>query len=227
MTGAIIAHFFIFVNGIALHLLTFTCFSDVLMEMQRICSLKKELALRIATSLFDVAGATGNHLVLGLQTRKDRDLDVYNITGESELIFMGFRKYFRPKIRELIKSLCRIGISATQDKKVRGVKTMAVETGIGFWGKNSLVIHPTFGPWLRFVVMRTDFDFGSEFHAQNEWRIFEGCANCTKCVDACPRKLLRPFVVIDHAQCLANLTDTNHVPNRRCERCLAICPYGA
>lgn len=181
--------------------------------------------LLVASLSFDAVGGTGNYLVLGLQTQPDRDLDAYSIV-DGKLVFTGFQEHFSPKVKKLITYLRKNGVRVSQVKRPKqGLKTLAVKAGVGYWGKNSLVLHPTFGPWLRLVVLQTDIDFGW-CESDVRHRRFQGCADCTKCVDACPRKLIAPYLVTDRTQCLANL-EAEHVPIRRCDRCITICPYGS
>jgi epoxyqueuosine reductase len=109
--------------------------------------------------------------------------------------------------------------------------------GIGAFGKNSLIITPKYGPWLRFGYFLTD----AELEPDNP---FEGdlCKSCNRCVEACPVGALKPYVV-DPERCLVGVHTRAHVSKRlkqvldkyepqltprthvMCTRCQLVCPY--
>lgn len=109
--------------------------------------------------------------------------------------------------------------------------------GIGAFGKNSLIISPDHGPWLRFAMVLTDAPLkpGRTFRR-------DLCGDCTKCIDACPVGALKPYVV-DDRKCLVGvdpwtgcdgaassvmkdyqpkLTKRSYV---MCTACQFVCPY--
>lgn len=60
-------------------------------------------------------------------------------------------------------------------------KTVATRAGVGWIGRNALLITPEYGSAVRFASVLTDADLGPSSPV-NESR----CGNCTACVDACP-----------------------------------------
>jgi epoxyqueuosine reductase len=80
-------------------------------------------------------------------------------------------------------------------------KKMAQIAGLGSIGKNSLVINPTFGPWIRIQSIITD----AEFVPDNPYT-FDLCGECSRCIDACPTKALTPYQV-DPEKCLLGITE--------------------
>jgi epoxyqueuosine reductase QueG len=64
-------------------------------------------------------------------------------------------------------------------------KTGAVLSGMGWIGKNGLLIHKDFGPRVRLGTVLTDMELACE-NVEMESR----CATCSKCVNACPAMAL-------------------------------------
>jgi epoxyqueuosine reductase len=65
-------------------------------------------------------------------------------------------------------------------------KTAATRAGLGWVGKNALLITPAFGPRVRLATVLTDLPLQAA-EPQTEDR----CGNCRACVDACPAGALR------------------------------------
>lgn len=78
-------------------------------------------------------------------------------------------------------------------------KRLAQLAGFGNFGKNSLIIHPTFGPWIRFTSILTNAEMTSD-------RPFDQnlCSDCENCVKACPVGALTPYEV-DDTKCLVGI----------------------
>lgn len=80
-------------------------------------------------------------------------------------------------------------------------KYWAVKAGLGWIGRNSLVVNSKFGSF--FVLGELLIDY--EVDKYDEEVDFNGCAECTKCVDSCPTEALSDKIV-DSRRCLAYLT---------------------
>ena len=68
--------------------------------------------------------------------------------------------------------------------------------GIGAFGKNSLIISPEHGSWLRFSMVLTDAPLKPNRAFKRDL-----CGDCTRCIRACPVDALKPYVV-DDMRCL-------------------------
>jgi len=68
------------------------------------------------------------------------------------------------------------------------LKPAAVTAGLGYQGKNTLLVTPNFGPRVRLVSVLTTakLDLDEPFTE-------DLCKECEKCVIACPTKALRPY----------------------------------
>jgi ferredoxin len=109
--------------------------------------------------------------------------------------------------------------------------------GIGSFGKNSLIISPKYGPWLRFSYLLTDAPLEPDEPFEEDL-----CGDCDLCVEACPVDALKPYVV-DADRCLVNVHMRPRVPKAMrtaldeyepqltpathvmCTRCQIVCPY--
>jgi epoxyqueuosine reductase len=80
-------------------------------------------------------------------------------------------------------------------------KRMAQLAGLGPMGKNSLIINPEYGPWIRLQSILTDAPL-----VPDQESIQDLCRDCTRCIDACPTGALTPYVV-DPDRCLIGITE--------------------
>ena len=196
--------------------------------------MKADEILDCVRELFDVVGITGSCLILGLESRVDRDLDTFAWDEEKgEWRFPGFYQYFGSKVDVAIQRLKERGVPAKQRRYGDlNIKELAVKAGIGKWGKNSLAIHEKFGPWLRFVVVELGivfYPYPSD-EAEVSHISYSGCRNCNRCLKTCPvNNLLEPFRLTFKEKCLSYVQ--LEIPTispastllRRCDRCLTAC----
>lgn len=66
------------------------------------------------------------------------------------------------------------------DKGEGDDKKEAYLAGLGFWGENSLLIHPVYGSFTFIGYIKTDLIFPSDTP------LSQTCLKCEKCMDACP-----------------------------------------
>lgn len=79
-------------------------------------------------------------------------------------------------------------------------KALAVRAGLGFIGKNHLVIHPRLGPQILLGELLTSVPL------QPDQPIERNCLGCNRCLEACPTGALRPDGLLDATQCTSYLT---------------------
>ena len=110
-------------------------------------------------------------------------------------------------------------------------RALAVQSGIGFLAKSSMVISPTHGPYLQLAELLVAADLPHDSPAPGT------CGTCTACLDACPTKaIVAPFQV-DSRRCISYTTIEQRgfiEPELReaqgewlfgCDICLEVCPF--
>ncbi|UCG36953.1 MAG: epoxyqueuosine reductase [Candidatus Bathyarchaeota archaeon] len=118
------------------------------------------------------------------------------------------------------------------------LKRLAQLAGFGNYGKNSLIINPTYGPWIRLAAVLTNAELEADTPFTQDL-----CGKCEQCLEVCPVGALAPFEV-DDKKCLVgiNLANSNklkvqnelakHEPvlsrnsHLMCMQCQKACKYG-
>ncbi|MGD0165928.1 MAG: tRNA epoxyqueuosine(34) reductase QueG [Gaiellaceae bacterium] len=106
----------------------------------------------------------------------------------------------------------------------------AVRAGIGFFGKNTLVIAPRLGSW---IVLGT---LVSELEIEATAPLERDCGSCRLCLEACPTAALVEPGVLDARRCLSYWTQARAtIPERfrtalgatvyGCDICQEVCPW--
>jgi epoxyqueuosine reductase len=107
-------------------------------------------------------------------------------------------------------------------------KALAVRAGLGFIGKNHLLIHPQLGPQVLLGELLTSVPL------QPDQPIEGTCLGCNRCVEACPTGALRPDGLLDARRCVSYLTQygsqeacVGSTGNWLfgCDECLRVCPF--
>jgi epoxyqueuosine reductase QueG len=102
--------------------------------------------------------------------------------------------------RRMMRFLGQMGFKTVLEPDLLSKKRMAQLGGIGGFGKNSLIIHPEYGPWVRLRSILTDAEL-----APDEPYEVDPCGGCDECVKACPVGALTPYKV-DPDKCLLGMT---------------------
>ena len=203
---------------------------------------KEDEILACARSLFDVVGfardpsSKDTILVLGLVTTPERDLDDFilqEVKSSRELFWRGFIRYAKPKLDALLDFIRKQGFTAELVGRMGyspsgrpNLKHLAVAAGLGSQGKNTLVINPRFGPWLRFMAIRTNASLaltGPGMYVKEE---NPDCKACQRCLDACPVRILKPYRLADTDRCLAAISGERRGELAICDKCVVVCPIG-
>ena len=112
-------------------------------------------------------------------------------------------------------------------------RSFAFSSGIGFIGKNNMLIIPGYGSYfyLAEILTTASFDFSKADPMENR------CGSCTLCLDSCPKGALEKPFLLNSSKCLSYLTieykgDLNPGDGNKmgscffgCDRCQEVCPY--
>ncbi|MRG86817.1 tRNA epoxyqueuosine(34) reductase QueG [Salinibacillus xinjiangensis] len=108
-------------------------------------------------------------------------------------------------------------------------KEVAARAGLGYTGKNTVLITPEYGSYVYLGEMITNIPFAPDQPVE------EDCGDCTLCLDVCPTGALVQGGQLNAQKCIAFLTQTKDflpdefrekIGNRLygCDTCQAVCP---
>ncbi|HEX2486041.1 MAG TPA: tRNA epoxyqueuosine(34) reductase QueG, partial [Myxococcota bacterium] len=106
----------------------------------------------------------------------------------------------------------------------------AARSGVGFYGKNTLLITRRHGSWVVLGTLVTDAAL------EPTPPLDAGCGSCTRCIDACPTGALDEPGVLDATRCLSYWTQAPEpIPEEYrkplgdmvygCDICQDVCPW--
>ncbi|HEY9249450.1 MAG TPA: tRNA epoxyqueuosine(34) reductase QueG [Rariglobus sp.] len=118
----------------------------------------------------------------------------------------------------------------------------AAKSGLGFIGKNAMLISRVHGNWLFLAAVLTTLEFEADPPVRKEAAGRETepgllCGKCTRCQEACPTQALPSPGVVDARRCVSYQTIENKgiiprelragIGNRiyGCDTCLEVCPW--
>jgi epoxyqueuosine reductase len=106
----------------------------------------------------------------------------------------------------------------------------AARSGVGFYGKNTLLITRRFGSWVVLGALVTDREL------ETTPPLALDCGSCTLCIEACPTGALDEPGTLDATKCLSYWTQSAHDPPEAyrealesqvygCDICQDVCPW--
>lgn len=111
-------------------------------------------------------------------------------------------------IKEKLKELAEFIVSETGDVNFRVFtdsapvldRAWAKKSGLGWIGKNAMLINPKKGSFffLAEIILDVEFDYDSP--------IKDYCGTCSACIDVCPTDAILPNKVIDGSKCISYFT---------------------
>lgn len=112
-------------------------------------------------------------------------------------------------------------------------RAFAQRAGLGFIGKNAMLITRGMGSWVFLASVVTTLDLDPDAPDNRS------CGECTRCIDACPTEAITAPFEIDARRCIAYLTIENKgdIPATLrprmqgwvfgCDICQEVCPHNA
>lgn len=143
-------------------------------------------------------------------------------------------------IHPKLKRMCRIVREHHPEARVRGVvdtaplmeREIAQLAGLGWRGKNTLLLSRTFGSYFFLACLLSDVELPADQPHQTDH-----CGTCTACLDACPTDAFPQPGVLDASRCISYLTieHRGNIPHELrgqlgdwffgCDICQEVCPW--
>ena len=111
-------------------------------------------------------------------------------------------------------------------------RELAQRAGLGWIGKNSMLINPKVGSTFLIaeILLGIELEYDEPFNTDH-------CGTCTRCIDACPTQCILPNRTVDSRRCISYLTIENkgEIPEELrepmgtwvfgCDICQQVCPW--
>ncbi|MEK9830368.1 MAG: tRNA epoxyqueuosine(34) reductase QueG, partial [Schleiferiaceae bacterium] len=110
-------------------------------------------------------------------------------------------------------------------------RAWAKRSGLGWVGKNSLLLRKNEGSFFFLAELIVDYDFAPDSP------VADHCGTCTRCLDACPTGAIIAPEVVDSSRCISHMTIELHgaLPEAHkaaispwvfgCDICQDVCPW--
>ena len=163
-------------------------------------------------------------------------LSRYALSRDYHLVFTEKLRLFQAELEKLLQRKFRTRFAVDTSPIME--KPLAQRAGLGWQGRNTLLINKRFGSWIFLAELLTDLELPFDASAANQ------CGQCRACIDACPTNALSEPGVLDARKCLSFLTIENKgdIPTQivqeakavekergrclfGCDICQQVCPF--
>jgi epoxyqueuosine reductase len=149
-----------------------------------------------------------------------------------------YHAVYEGKLKQLEDEIIRIGGPETkamwyQDTGCFLERELAAKAGLGWVGKNTMLIDPARGSWMLLALVVTNIELPPD------QPITDHCGTCTRCLEACPTDAFPAPYQLDPTRCISYLTIEHAgeiAPALRphmgewlfgCDICNAVCPWNS
>jgi len=178
-------------------------------------------------------------LVLGLDYRWERPSDPGGLTGKVSCYAWGrdYHNLVSKRLRKLCATLRRQGVGSFWSVDARPLveRAWAAESGLGYVGRNCMVIVPGQGSYLFLGAVLIDAPADPDPPLRGG--LLQHCGRCTRCHEVCPTGAFTGDGQLDAALCISTLTIEHRstIPPQLarqcgrwvfgCDLCQDVCPH--
>ncbi len=148
-----------------------------------------------------------------------------------------YHEVLRARLRELgafihAETGSEVGTRSAVDTAPLLERDLAAMAGLGWVGKNAMLINPEIGSFTFIAEVLVDVDL-----ATTDVPVVDRCGSCSRCIDACPTGAIVSPYIIDARRCISYLTIELRGPIPRelrrlmgdhiygCDICQNVCPW--
>jgi epoxyqueuosine reductase len=142
-------------------------------------------------------------------------------------------KSYLNKICDFIESIGGKALSFV-DSNFLPERYIAYLSGVGFIGKNNLIITKKYGSYVFLGEIITDLEIETNERNYEEIQSFKECGECELCYKSCPSKAINPYKKNSNI-CVSYLTQKKELDDKHikllkgrvfgCDSCQDCCPY--
>ncbi len=164
--------------------------------------------------------------------------DIPAVTGRVACYaqYEDYHPFMKKQLRKLVEFMvtlvgCGLHFKICVDSAPLAERALAARAGLGFIGKNHMLINPVFGSRILLGEIITNLKLPTDLPLKND------CSACDKCMKACPAQALKPDKRFDAGKCISYLTIEHKdsispelaekIGDRLfgCDECILACPY--
>ncbi len=148
-----------------------------------------------------------------------------------------YHDVLRARLRELgafiyAETGSEVGTRSAVDTAPLLERDLAAMAGLGWVGKNAMLIHPELGSFTFIAEVLVGVEL-----AATDVPVVERCGSCSRCIDGCPTGAIVSPYIIDARRCISYLTIELRGPIPRelrrlmgdflygCDLCQSVCPW--
>lgn len=162
----------------------------------------------------------------------------YNEEAKTKIASYALARDYHTTIKELLSKLAeqlktyspQLRYRAFTDSAPLAEKSYAVRAGLGWIGRNSLLVTPNNGSMLHLGELVID----EEVDHYDMPMEATGCGECRRCIEACPNNAILDNRTIDTRRCISCRTIEREAEGEQvsldgwifgCDACQSVCPY--
>lgn len=162
----------------------------------------------------------------------------YNEEAKTKIASYALARDYHTTIKELLSKLAeqlktyspQLRCRAFTDSAPLAEKSYAVRAGLGWIGRNSLLVTPNNGSMLHLGELVID----EEVDHYDMPMEATGCGECRRCIEACPNNAILDNRTIDTRRCISCRTIEREAEGEQvsldgwifgCDACQSVCPY--